>query len=151
MNFLSLNPDDFGMDFSDLSIRIAKLEKRGKFFNLASWNETELPPGIIQNGEVENEAKLTAAIRKSLDNVKGERIKTKYVIVSLPEKKAFLQVIEVPKMNEEELKNAIPFEVENYVPLLSTKMYLDYRPILSDSLKPGTMNVLSGASAKINY
>ena len=68
--------------------------------------------------------------------IKGRALKTKYVIASLPEDKAFLQVIQMPKIEERELAEAIMFEAENYIPMKSSDVYLDFqivKPIV-DSL-----------------
>lgn len=129
MQFLSLKPEAFGLDFSDLSLKIAKLEKKGKFLNLASWGETKIKPGVIEDGEIKNEDALLGAIKNGLNKIQGKKLRTKYVVASLPEKKAFLQVIQMPKMAEEELKTAVPFEAENYIPLAIEKVYLDFQII----------------------
>jgi len=126
---LSLKPEAFGLDISDLSLRIAKLKKRGKFFSLVSWGEAKIKPGIVEHGEIKNEDVLSEIIKQALVKIKGERIKTKYLIASLPEKKAFLQVIEMPKMKKEELKTSVPFEAENYIPLPIEKVYLDFQTV----------------------
>ena len=52
-------------------------------------------------------------------------MKTKNVIVSLPEEKAFLQVIQMPLLSKEDLKSAVIFESENYIPLPIEEVYLD--------------------------
>ncbi len=134
MNFLSLESEAFGLDISDLSLKIIKLKKRGRFFRLASWGEAEIKPGIIQEGEIKDPEALAGIIRQGLVKVKGEKIRTKNVAVSLPEKKAFLEVIQMPKMAYEDLKTAVPFEAENYIPLPLEKVYLDFqkvRPVLN--------------------
>lgn len=130
-DFLNIEPESFGLDFSDLSLKIIKLKRKGKFLTLASWGETDLKPGIIQGGEIKNEKALVEAIKKALTSVKGEKLKTKNVVASLPEKKAFFQVIQMPKMSEEELKTAVPFEAENYIPLSAKDVYLDFQIIPS--------------------
>ena len=136
IEFLSLKPKSFGLDISDLSLRIAKLEKKGRFLSLASWGEMKIKPGLIEEGEVKDEDKLAEDIKKALNEVKGEKLKTKNVIASLPEEKAFLQVIQMPRMEKEELKTALPFEAENYVPLPIEKVYLDFQivPPVQDHL-----------------
>ena len=136
MNFLSLKSEAFGLDISDLSLKIAKLKKKGKFLSLASWGETEIKPGLIEEGEIKDENGLAESIKKSLSQIRGEKLKTNYVVVSLPEKKAFLQVIQMPKMEKEELEEALPFEAENYVPLPIEKVYLDFQiiPPVQDGL-----------------
>jgi len=124
---LSLKPESFGLDFSDLSLKIVKLKKRGKFFSLASWGEVKVKPGIIEEGEIKNETALVEIIKEGLNKVKGKKLKTRNVVASLPEKKAFLQVIQMPKMKKEELKTAVLFEAENYIPLPVEKVYLDFQ------------------------
>jgi type IV pilus assembly protein PilM len=129
MSFLSLKPKAFGLDISDLSVKIVNLKKRGKFFKLASWAETEISPGVIVDGEIKKEEMLVGAIRECLNKIKGERIRTKNVIVSLPEKKAFFEIIKMPKMTEEELSQAVAFEIENYIPFSAEDVYMDFNVI----------------------
>ena len=131
IKFLTSKTKTFGLDISDLSLKIIQLKKKGKFLSLASWGEKKIKPGIIEEGEIKNEEALFESIKESLTQIKGEKLKTKNVIVSLPEKKAFLQVIKMPKMKEEELKMAVPFEAENYIPLPIEKVYLDFQIIPS--------------------
>lgn len=131
LEFLTLKPEAFGLDFSDLSLKIIKLKKKRKFLSLASWGEVKIKPGIIEEGEIKDEEALSKIIQDSLAKVKGEKLKTKNVVTSLPEKRAFLQVIQMPKMKEEELKTAIPFEAENYIPLPIEEVYLDFQIVPS--------------------
>lgn len=125
LDFLTLKPQPFGLDISDLSLKIIKLKKKGKFLSLASFGETKIQPGIIEQGEIKNEEALAEIIKKAVKEVKGEKLNTKYVIASLPEEKTFLQVIQLPLMKEEEMKKAVYFEAENYIPLPIEKVYLD--------------------------
>ncbi len=127
--FLKLKEQAFGLDISDLSLKIAKLKKKGRHFTLASWGEFSLKPGIVKEGEVKDQEALVKTIKKSLTKVKGEKIKTKKVVVSLPEKKSFVQIISMPKMKREELKKAVPFEAENYIPLPVERTYIDFEVV----------------------
>ena len=125
MDFLTLKPEAFGLDVSDLSLKIIKLKKKRRRLALASFGESEIKPGIIKEGEIKDEEKLAEIIKESLKKVKGEKLKTKYVVASLPEEKAFLQVIQLPKMPPEDLKSAVIYEAENYIPLPIDQVYLD--------------------------
>lgn len=125
LDYLTLKPEVFGIDISDLSLKIIKLKKKGDSLALASFGEMELKPGIIEGGEIKDEAALSETIKKALAQVKGDKLKTKYVVASLPEEKAFLQVIQMPPMEEAEMKKAVYFEAENYIPLPIEKVYLD--------------------------
>jgi len=129
LDFLSLKTEAFGLDISDFSLKIIKLKKKRDYLALASFGEETIPPGIILEGEIKDEESLAKIIKKGFLEAKGEKLKTKYVITSLPEEKTFLQVIQVPKMTEEELKKAVRFEAENYIPLPAAEAYLDFQVV----------------------
>ncbi len=125
LEFLNLKPEAFGLDISDLSLKIAKLKKKRDRFALASFGEEKIKPGIIKQGEIKNEKALAEIIKSALTKVRGEKIRTKQVIASLPEEKSFLQVIQMPIMPKEDIKSAIIYEAENYIPLPIEQVYLD--------------------------
>ncbi len=148
LRFLTLKPEAFGLDISDLSLRIIKLKKKGKFYNLASFGEEEIRPGIIKGGEIKDEEKLAEIIKAAVKKVKGERLQTKYVVASLPEEKSFLQIIQMPKMAEEDLKSAVVYEAENHIPMPIDKVYLDSQIIPPVFNHSGHFNVLLAALPK---
>jgi type IV pilus assembly protein PilM len=129
LEFLTLKPEAFGLDISDSSLKIVKLKRRGKFFDLASFGEEKIKPGIIKDGKIKKEEALVRIIKNALTKVKGEKLKTKHVIASLPEEKAFLEVIQMPRLPEEDLKSAVVYEAENYIPLPLEEVYLDSQVI----------------------
>jgi len=120
VQFPTLKIEAFGLDISDLSLKFLMLKKRGKKFSIVSFGESQIEPRIIEGGEVKDEEKLAKIIKEAT-----KKVKTKYVVACLPEEKAFLQVIKMPIMSEEDLKSAIVFEAENYIPLPVNEVYLD--------------------------
>jgi type IV pilus assembly protein PilM len=136
MEFLSLKSKSFGLDISRSSLRMAMINKKGKFFNLSSWSELKLEKGVIEEGKILNEEKFISGLRDLLKTAKGSSLKTRDAIISLPEEQGFLQIIQVPKMKEEELKTAIFFEAENYIPININDVYIDFQtiPTLNNNL-----------------
>lgn len=128
-NFLRLKEEIFGLDLSDLSLKIVKLKKKSRGFKLVSLNEVAIPEKLIEDGIIKDEDALAKIIKSAVKSPKGKKIKTKYVVVSLPEEKAFLQIIQMPKMEERELALAVPIEAENYIPLPIDEVYLDFNVI----------------------
>jgi len=128
-DYSSLKPKAFGLDISDLSLKIVNLERKRGGFKLCSFGETKIPPGIIKKGEIKKEEDLIKILKKAISEVKGKPLKTKYVIASLPEEKSFLKVIQMPYLQEEELKSAIVYEAESHIPLPIEKVYLDFQVI----------------------
>ncbi|MEK7664503.1 MAG: type IV pilus assembly protein PilM [Patescibacteria group bacterium] len=129
LKFLNLKPEIFGIDINDLSLRIIKLQKKRKGFSIVSFNDVDVAPGIVKEGVIQNDVSLSKIISMACSTVHGQELGTKYVVVSLPEEKSFSQVIQMPKMTEDELKLAVPFEAENYIPLPIEKAYLDFQVI----------------------
>lgn len=129
MSYLSLKTESFGLDISDLSLKIIKIKKKKDRLSLSSFGEAEIKSGIVKEGEIKDEDALAKVIKEAIPKVRGEKIKTRSVICSLPEEKAFLQVIQMPLMAEEELKKAVYFETENYIPLPIEEVYLDFQVV----------------------
>lgn len=124
-NLLTLHHEAFGLDISDLSLKIVKLKKEGKFFSLASFGEFPIKPGIVHKGEIKNQEALISILKDAIAKVKGEKLQTEYVVASLPEEKAFLKIISMPIMEQEELMSAVKYEAENHIPLPMEEVYLD--------------------------
>lgn len=130
MQFLNISTESFGLHISDSSLKIVKLERKKKNIQLISFGETPVPEGLIDDGEIRDAKTLAQIIQSARSNIRGKRIRTKYVVCSLPEEKAFLQVISMPKMTAEEIKKSVLFESENYIPLPISEVYLDSQIIV---------------------
>jgi len=128
-NFLSSKQKAFGLDISDFSLKIAKLKKQGQFFSVASFSEMPLENGIVRKGEIRDEEKLAQALKKAIRMVRGENLQTKEAIVSLPEEKSFLKIIQMPHLSKEDLEPAVLLEAESYIPLPMNEVYFDYQII----------------------
>ncbi|MCP6718437.1 MAG: type IV pilus assembly protein PilM [Patescibacteria group bacterium] len=136
LEYFNIKREIFGLDISDLSLKIIQLKKNKQGLELACFGETKIEPDVIKNGEIKDTNKLARIIETGIRQVKGEKINTKYVITSLPEEKAYLQVIQMPKVPEENLKSAVIYEAENYIPTPLDQVYLDFQivPSLTDNL-----------------
>jgi type IV pilus assembly protein PilM len=148
LEFLKLKQKAFGLDISDRSLKIIKLKESKKSFSLVSYKEMDIKPGVIEKGVIQDEDVLAKTISAACNSVTGEKLKTKYVIASLPEEKSFLQIIQMPKMAEKELRSAILFEAENYIPLPITEVYLDFKTIVPLKENVSHLDVLIVAMPK---
>jgi type IV pilus assembly protein PilM len=140
--FLKIRKDSFGLDISDNSLRFIKLEKKRGCY-IYSSGEQNFPKGILKGGEVIKEEEFIKIIKDFVS--KNKAIKTKNVIASLPEEKSYIQIISMPKMSHEDLKTAIIFEAENYIPVAIEEVYLDFEIIDNHE---DHMNVLIAALPK---
>lgn len=151
MNFPTLfkiTPEPFALDLSDRSIKIVKLSRgKGGIF-LENFGNFEVEEGAMEDGVITEEAKLVSALYGALGNLKGGKIGTQYAACSLPEQKTFNNVVQLPKMKEEELANAIQWEVEANVPLSLSEIYFDWQVLQRSVKSKDHFDILVSAAAK---
>lgn len=143
------NSSAFGLDLSDLSIKLAWLKKDNDQIKLASFNRQEIPEGVIESGAIKKEEELIELIKKTIGEAKGEKIKTKNCIVSLPETESYVRVIQLPKIKKEEIAEAIRWELEANIPVALDDIYFDWQIIGKDLRASDHTDVLIGALPKV--
>jgi type IV pilus assembly protein PilM len=133
----------FGVDLSDLSVKVLQLEKEGKKEKVVSYGMANIPIGSISDGEIIKKENVVSAIREAIKKSGPKRIRTRNIVCSLPETKAFLRIINIPKMEEKEAKEAIKWEIEANIPISIDQVYYDWQ-ILDRSFesKKDKMSVL---------
>lgn len=136
------DPPAFGLDLSDLSVKLTMLKREGKYLGLASFGKRNVPPGLIVGGEVRDFAKAAVLLKDLFNNVGGEKLSTLFSVCSLPEEKAFVRVIQLPLMKKEEAAEAVRWEAENNIPMPLEEVYLDWQIIASPQEKIDHMDVL---------
>lgn len=136
----------FGIDLSDLSVKIIKLDQKRKGLVLASFGREEIKPGLIEDGEIKQEGELIETIKKALKETRGGRLNSDFCTASLPEKLSFVQVVKLPQMKNEEVAEAIKWELEARIPLTRDEIYYDWQ-VLGESPKGG-IDVLLGVLPK---
>ncbi len=119
----------FGLDLSDLSLKIINLERKDNNIVLASFYRQEIPVGVIAHGEIKQEDTLVEILRSSLDKVAGRKLKNKRCIVSLPETDAFIRLVQLPPMDKKEVQEAIKWEAEANIPMPLSDIYLDWQVV----------------------
>jgi len=136
----------FGLDISDFSIKLASLKEKEGNLVLSSFGEKRIPKGVIEKAEIKDSKRLSILINQLLREARGEKIDTKYVVASLPEEKAFVRIIQLPKMKKEEVRGAIKWELEANIPLSISDVYYDWKIIPYND--PSNVYVLTVAMRK---
>lgn len=145
-----IEPPAFGLDISDFVLKIALLQPTDNgFFNLSGFSETPIPEGVVQSGEIKKLDDLLEIFRRGLENIKGEKIKTKFVSAIIPERKSFLRIIQLPKMPENETENAIRFEIEENIPISLSEAYYDWQILGESEGKLDHQDILTAVAPKL--
>jgi type IV pilus assembly protein PilM len=124
---ISFEPKIFGLDLSDFSIKIMQLEKVGDTEKIRSYYSIDMPAGNIEDGKIINKESVASFIKEAIKKAGPKKINTKKVICSIPESKAFLRIITIPKMEEQEVGEAIKWEMEANIPLPIEQVYFDWQ------------------------
>lgn len=139
----------FGLDLSDLSIKLAWLKKDNNQIKLASFNRQDIPEGVIELGVIKKEEELIELIKKTVLEAKGEKIKTKNCIVSLPETESYIRVVQLPRIKKEEIAEAIQWELEANIPVALDDIYFDWQIIGKNQGSSDHTDILIGALPKM--
>lgn len=130
--------DSFGLDLGTSLIKAVQLKKEKEQIILIGAGSTSTPPkGLESDSPLDHEA-VARATKKLLADTK---ISTKNVNAALPDSKVFLRVVELPVLSEKELKGALKWEAEQYIPFPLDQVNLDFS-ILEKDDKTKKMQVL---------
>ena len=117
-----------GIDISDRSLKFVEvLEKKGEL-RLGRFGKRTLPPGLIQSGEIKDKEKLSKFIRTNFQGMQGS-----FVVLSLPEEKAYVSLVTLPKLARGDIKEALDIQLEEYIPLSSAQAVFDYEVVSGES------------------
>jgi len=119
----------FGLEINGSSIKLVQLKKENDGLTVLALGEIASPqPGI--NGENEAQWLETANAIKSL--LKDLKLKTKNAVIGLPEHQVISRLIKFPPMKANEVKAALEFEAETFIPHPLDKVQMDYEIIDKD-------------------
>lgn len=131
-----------GLDISDLSLKLVQLNKRGDKIKIQAIGKTDLPSGLIEDGEIKNKDKVINEINKLISAPGYGKVTSNEVIACLPETKTFIKLIEIAK-TPNPLAEIIEGEIEKHVPMAIEEIYYDWQIIEN---KLDKQRVLIGAA-----
>lgn len=111
----------YAIELSDNSYKYLRLKDFGGGVVVDDFGDGEIAAGVIERGEIKKKEALTALLR---DLFLKRNIR--FVAVSLPEEKGFLENVQLTGVKEEEIRQALAFQLEEYVPLPPSEVVFDY-------------------------
>ena len=113
-----------GIDISDRSLKFVEIVEVKGELRLGRFGKRTLPEGLIQAGEIKNKEKLAEFIKTNFQEVTGS-----FVVLALPEEKAYVSHISLPKLKKEEIRDALELQLEEYIPLPASQAVFDYEVV----------------------
>ncbi len=132
----------FGLDIGSHSIKAVQLSGSIENPNFVSAGQIETPANTVSQTpgtEDEESIKAIAAAIKTLH--KEAHFSTDKVVTALSESQVFTRVVELPSIKQSEIKEAISWEAEQYVPVPISEVKLDWQ-VLGNQTKTGKIEVL---------
>lgn len=130
----SKSKSHLGVDIGTSNIKIVQLKPKDNKFLLETYGTVNV---AYQLGSKDNSSSVseTATLLRNL--VKRSGATATSVIASLPNNVVFTSVVEMPKMPEDELKEAIEFQARKYVPLPLEEVALSWS-LIEERVKTST-------------
>lgn len=113
-------PEIGGLEISDVALRFIQLH--GEKMISASLR---LPPGIVDGGEIKDEANFLLALRDLHKKITNDNKKKLYVVAALPSEIVYSQVFEIPLLKGVNLESAVQLNLEMISPLKRGEAYYD--------------------------
>lgn len=132
----------FGLDISDISLKLVELQRKALGFEVQAYSDMSIPKEVMSGDKINKPAALIESVKQIVSSPKFGRVLTPNVVVSLPETKCFVRVIQMPVVSEKEAHEAVPWEAEAYIPLPISQVYLDWL-ILDPSPKTADENKMT--------
>lgn len=113
-----------GIDIGNSSVKAVSFRTHTGPCFLNSYIQAELAEGVVINGDIEKPDALVEVLRSFRLR---ERIHVAHV--SLPERKAYLYQVLIPKSEKGDLRSAVEFSLESHVPIAPTEAVFDFEVV----------------------
>lgn len=131
--------DFFALDIGSSAIRVVQLHGSGANRSLLKYGSTPIDVKVALSDAPADQAKVAETI-SALVSETG--ISTRNVAVGLPSSKAFVTVVDLPKMTPQELKSTFKYQAEQYVPMSAEEAKIDAAVIGASPVDPDKIEVL---------
>ncbi len=112
-----------GLDIGATAVRAAELSVRGYPPALVRAAQVPLPPGAVSGGEVQDQAAVVSALQ---DLWRTGKFRAKEVVLGVANQRVVVREVSVPWLEPKELRQSLPFQVQEYVPIPLEEAVLDF-------------------------
>lgn len=116
-----------GLDISDDALRFVAFKETRRGLELDRFGEMPLARGIVESGEIQNVQAAQEALRTF-----AEKHRISFARVSLPEEKAYIVRVRLPRLKRSEIRSSLELQFEEQIPIPPQEAVFDY-DIISES------------------
>lgn len=133
-----------GVDIGSGFLKLSEIDHAHSTPKLTAVGMNILPPGVMTDGPIGNLALLAEQLQQLMLTT---GCRSRNVVFSIGGQSAFTRKVVFPCMSSDELKEAISWEIANYIPFAPDSYYYDYS-IIDKSDTDLAMKVLLAAAPK---
>jgi type IV pilus assembly protein PilM len=112
-----------GVDIGATAVRAAELSMRGVPPSLVRAAQVPLEPGAVAGGEIRNPEAVAAALRELWHR---GHFRSREVVLGVSNQRVVVREASVPWLAEKELREALPLQVQEYIPMPLEEAVLDF-------------------------
>ena len=136
----------FGLDVGFGSIKVMQINEVNNRKLVTGYGVVDFEPKSIKDGVIIDPESLAKATKNLFDKGIVGEINTRRASIAIPVARTYNRAMSLPKMNAKDLDNAVTLEAEQYIPVPSEDLYIDY---VVTSEKPDGVELLVVAVPKI--
>ncbi len=115
-----------GLDIGTVSIRAAETSNSKDGPVISNFGHILLPPGVVQNGAVQDEPAVTAALKQLWSTFK---FRSRKIALGVTHQQIVVRETTVANLPAKEMRQALPFQVRDALPLAPEKSLIDFYPL----------------------
>lgn len=140
-------PNHVGIDFGNHTVKAVELKNTSSTTpSLVNFGSQPTPTGVINSPDAEHQKQLANALKELYE---ASKIKTRQVVLAIPESAVFTRFMEFPGIKEEEIQNAVFYEAKQYLPIPIEEVQMSFIKIGFNQDKNAHRILLVAAPKKV--
>lgn len=119
----------FGLDIGYGSLKVIQIDTSSKKHTVTGYGAITFDPLAVKDGAIVDPEKIAKPAQELFSKHLIGDITTRRVVLSLPASRTFNRNVHFPKLTQKELADAVAVEIEQYVPVASSELYVDHAKI----------------------
>ncbi|MBT8215779.1 MAG: type IV pilus assembly protein PilM [Acidimicrobiia bacterium] len=115
-----------GLDIGANGVRAVALDIGKQPPVIRRIGQVDIERGAVVAGEIVDAAAVTDAVSRLW---KEAKLPKRRIVLGLANQRVIVRQVDVPRMSEVELAEALPFQVQEYIPIPVEETFLDFVPI----------------------
>ena len=128
-----------GLDIGSSSIRAVEVRRAKDEYSLSNFGQIPLPPGTVVGGVVQDSAAVIAALKQLWAACK---FGTRHVSIGVTSPQLVVREMSVSNLPAKEMRQALPFQVKDALPLAVERSLLDFYPLEEPGGNPTVRGLL---------